>query len=144
MNVISSEILIIYQKPLYLLRCLLTLVILVALSNYPSIQMLTLILISLFQQIFIIRYAPFDSNSLKLFNEFGVSCYLYLTLLLSYCSESSLDIESMRLVIGWTITGILGFVTAVNLSVFVAKSFKYLLKRVKLRKERKQMDGKVV
>ncbi len=58
-----------------------------------------------------------------------------MTLLLSYCTESSqLDIEHMRLSIGWGITALIGLVTAVNFTVFIANSFMEALRRVKIKR----------
>ncbi len=72
---------------------------------------------------------------MKLFNEISVSIYLYMTLLLSYCTESSqLDIDHMRLSIGWAITTLIGFVTTVNLTVFIANSFMEVLRRAKIKR----------
>jgi len=104
-------------------------IILVTLRNNPALQILLLLIISVFTQTLIIKSKPYDkilTNVVTFLNESAVSLFLYLSFLLSdFVQARSSDIEEMkllefRLLISWIMTMLLCTVVALNFLVFLA------------------------
>lgn len=80
-------------------------------------------------QYFLLISTPFDSklvNIISLYNEFSVSCYLYLAFLLSDYLDSQLPdndelVALMRLRIAWILTGLLIFTLFINFGFTLIK-----------------------
>ena len=124
----SSNRIVIFWKPLNLVRCLLTLIILTTLTSYPVLQMQVLIILSWVQQILIFKCKPYESNLknfLTFINEFAVSIYLYFCLLLSDYLEcqftSSEDVLQAKLGLSWTLTLLLCVVIGINFIAMLAQ-----------------------
>jgi hypothetical protein len=72
-------------KPLYLLRLSVTYAVLLSLKNYPGFQVICLLVISVIQQVCIIKTLPYEGkgrNGMNIFNELAVSASLYTLLCL--------------------------------------------------------------
>ncbi len=103
-------------------------IILVTLRNNPALQILLLLIISVFTQTLIIKSKPYDkrlTNVVKFLNELAVSLFLYLSFLLSdFVQARSSDIEEIkllefRLLISWIMTMLLCTVVALNFIAFL-------------------------
>lgn len=148
----SLTTLIIYWRAIVLVRWLITLIILLILNNYPAIQTLLLLILSISWQLIIIKSQPYDSkltNTITFFNELAVSAYLYLVLMLSDYLESqhsqSNQLFQNRTKIGWAITILICFVIAVNLLAFIINKVIELSHCLRLRNERlRQNEDRVV
>ncbi len=124
-----SSSLVLYWKAINQVRCLITLTILLTLNSLPAVQMLLLLILSVIQQLMIIKSLPYEStltNAIVLFNELAVSIYLYLALMLSdYMETQNTQPDTLmknRLEIAWAITVLICFVIAINFLVFIIKS----------------------
>jgi hypothetical protein len=104
-------------------------IILVTLRNNPALQILILLIISVFTQTLIIKSKPYDkilTNVVAFLNELAVSIFLYLSFLLSdFVQAQSSDIEEIRvlefrLLISWIMTMLLCTVVALNFLAFIA------------------------
>ena len=86
--------LIILWKPLFLLRQLLTYTILLAMKNYPPLQISLLLIMSFLQQCFILTTRPYTkwgANFISFVNECAVSINLYLMLMLTDNTETQIN-----------------------------------------------------
>ena len=86
--------LIILWKPLFLLRQLLTYTILLAMKNYPPLQISLLLIMSFLQQCFILTTQPYTkwgANFISFVNECAVSINLYLMLMLTDNTETQIN-----------------------------------------------------
>jgi hypothetical protein len=102
-------------------KWLLTVVILITLSSYPSIQVLTLLLLSLVYQIMIFIIKPFDlpsNNRIRLVTELLISFYLYFYLLLS---DYNHELDSGKIInySSWGLLGVLAACAALNIFVYL-------------------------
>lgn len=96
------------------LRWTLTIVILVSLRDYLTLQIFSLILLSMFTQALIIKGWPFDENAdhyLSLFNEFMITSYLVLLLGMS---DWTLRTIYYRYQLSWSLLGIVFLTVVVN------------------------------
>ncbi len=124
----SSDPLVLFWKPLNLIRWLLTLIILTTLNSYPVIQMQVLFIFSVVQQLLILKCLPYDSkltNVLTFINEAAVSIQLYLSLLLSDYLEcqftSEDDFLKAKVALSWALTLLLCLVIGINVIAMIAK-----------------------
>jgi hypothetical protein len=110
---------------LMLLKWLLTGVILMTLSSYPSAQVLILLIFSIFYQIIIIYSKPFvlsSNNRLRLVTELLISCYLYFYLLLS---DYNYELNSDEIIkySSWGLIGVLGACATLNIIIYLKIAF---------------------
>lgn len=104
-----------FWKPLYIVRWIMSLLTLIVLREKSSIQILCLFIFSVIYQGLIIFSKPYNSKSenyTSLFNEFSVSAYLYVLLLLTDYLDSS-NIAAREL-LSWVLTSILMLAIFVN------------------------------
>ncbi len=106
---------------LMLIKWLITAVVLMTLSNYPSIQVLLLLFLSWIFQIIIFKYKPFElpqNNRLRLINELFISCYLYFYILLLDFNQA-VDSEKVHQYSSWGLVGVLGASGGLNLIFYL-------------------------
>lgn len=108
-----------------LLKWLITGVILMTLSSYPSVQVLILLILSIFYQIIIIYVKPFilpSNNRLRLVTELLISCYLYFYLLLSDYNQN-LNSDEIIQYSSWGLIGVLGACAILNIIIYLKIAF---------------------
>jgi hypothetical protein len=108
-----------------LLKWLLTVVILMTLSTYPSIQVLILLLLSILYQMMIFIVKPFilpSNNRLRFVTELFISCYLYFYLLLSDYNQE-LNSEVIIKYSSWGLLGVLGACAGLNILIYIKIAF---------------------
>jgi hypothetical protein len=126
-----------YWRWYELLRQCLTLVILVEGRDLGSFQILALLVSSLLAQSLTLHLKPHQDpwdNAFQFFNEYAVSIYLYLMLLLSDLNrlEEGTGGPQVREVVGWALLGVIALVVAVNLAKAIVvdiKALKMFLKK---------------
>ena len=101
------------------LRTLVTVIILVFGIDYPSQQILTLLMASVFRQSYLAWNSPYAETAIKLalFNEFLVSLYLYFLLLITDYNES----DAIRDIASFGLLGVTCTYIVLNLSLFFYK-----------------------
>ena len=107
------------------MKWLLTTVILMTVSSYPSIQVLILLLLSIIYQIMIFVVKPFvlpSNNRLRFVTELFISFYLYFYLLLSDYNQA-LDSEVVIKYSSWGLLGVLGACACLNILIYLRIAF---------------------
>ena len=92
----------------YMLKLLFTVIILVQLRNFPGLQIPLLVIISILNQIYIVKVWPFEEpreNYLALLNEWLVSLYLYDNILLSDFNTSGKWRQEAGMALIWILIG---------------------------------------
>ncbi len=124
----SSNRLVLFWKAINLFRWLLTLIILTTLNSYPILQIQTLLIFSVIQQLLILKCLPYDStltNVTVFINEVSVSIHLYLSLLLSDYLEcqftSDDDFLKAKVGLSWALALLLCVVIGINVIALLIK-----------------------
>jgi uncharacterized membrane protein YjfL (UPF0719 family) len=117
-----------------LLRWLLTIFILLLLSEFPSIQILMLIFMSLIYQMLVLHIKPYklpSDNKIQFSNEFLVSLYLYLYIPLTDFQQS----DMIRDICAWGLIGVILVCIIINLGnlLMIAGKSIYLKVKSKIR-----------
>ena len=84
--------------------------------DYPSVQILSILSISLFRQLYVLATKPYIDFSLALavFNEFLVSLYLYFLILITDFNES----ETLKDAASFGLLSVIAVYMVVNLGIF--------------------------
>ncbi|TNV87025.1 hypothetical protein FGO68_gene14976 [Halteria grandinella] len=132
-----------YLNLIYILRWTLTGIIMVNLRNYPGLQLQSLLLISILQQIFNILVQPYDEkieNFMNLMNEIFVTVYLHILFILTEFSAAEEDglTNEMRQFLGWALLAV------VFLSIFTNISKLAIIIFYRMKKRCKRMTAKVL
>ena len=122
-----------YWQVIVAFRWTLTVVIMVFLRDFPGIQIISLLSISVTIQLLTFASHPLKSSTdqrMSVFNETATSIYLYLMLTLTdYMGDTGLRDE-----IGWCLTGVVITVVAINLLRVlsrVPRSCSQIVRRIK-------------
>ena len=108
-----------------LIKWLLTGVILTTLSGYPSIQVLTLLVLSIMYQTLILIFKPFvllSNSRIRFITELFISFYLYFYLLLSDYNQE-LNSELTIKYSSWGLLGVLGACAGLNILLYLRVAF---------------------
>jgi hypothetical protein len=140
-----------YWRWYELLRQCLTMVILVEGRDLGSFQILALLVSSLFAQALTLHFKPYEDpwqNAFSFFNEYAVSVFLYLMLLLSDLNRLEEEEEGtrglqVREIVGWALLALMTTVVLVNFAkaiFFDIKALKlfFMKKLAKLRASQKK------
>lgn len=115
-----------YWKVIVAFRWTLTLLIMVFLREYSGIQILILLVISIFFQVVMFASRPMKdlgNHRMSVFNESATALYLYFMLMLT----DYMDDTSLREEIGWCLMSIVGGVVFVNLFRVLSHSPHYFI-----------------
>jgi hypothetical protein len=118
-----------------LLRQCITLVILVEGRDLGSFQILALLVSSIFTQALALHLCPHKcktQNAFSFINEYAVSVYLYLMLVLSHFNREHLIIGAhTQNLIGWALFSLLSGVVLMNLGKAVINDFRAIKLKIK-------------
>ena len=114
-------------KLLVLIRLYITLIILVYMQDTHTFQILTLFILSVISQAFVLCYKPFNDsleNKIEFVNEVLNSIYLYnLLSLTEISSEQSIEVRNMQ---GWILVGLCLTTVLINLCLMVKEKYRAL------------------
>ncbi|TNV86180.1 hypothetical protein FGO68_gene5952 [Halteria grandinella] len=112
---------------LYLLKRLLTVLIILTLRDSSYLQLQLLTLSSLIYQILLITYKPYETagNNVEIFNELTVSCCLYSYMLLTDFVES----PNARVAAGWGLTATILLNIGVNMGITFWETVRQMISR---------------
>ncbi|TNV87064.1 hypothetical protein FGO68_gene2250 [Halteria grandinella] len=133
-----------YFNILYILRWTLTGLIMICLRDYPGLQLQSLFMISIFQQLFNILVQPYEErieNLMNFINEVFVSAYMLILFILTEFSTSEEDeglTNETRQFLGWAL------LTVVFLSIFANLTKLAVIIFIGLRKRCQRMTAKVI
>lgn len=106
-------------------RTLLTVAVLVGMTDYPGIQVMILFSLSQYRQFYLLHVKPYESdaqNYLALFNEILVSAYIYCFIALAEFAKT----EEAKLNTSYGLLAILGIYIISNVLFFGTQLIKYL------------------
>ncbi|TNV74322.1 hypothetical protein FGO68_gene10918 [Halteria grandinella] len=117
-----------YWSILYMLKRLLTVLIILTLRDHTYLQLQLLTLSSLIYQILLITYKPYETPmacAVEIFNELTVSCCLYSYMLLTDFVES----PSARVAAGWGLTICILLNIGVNMGITLWETVRQVVRR---------------
>ena len=121
----------VYYHPFILMRWLLTVLTLIILRDFYSLQLILLYIFSLCTQYLLIHLKPIkemNENYFGVFNEFMVQLYIYLMIALTQCNGSNKEVRSE---LGLGLVAVIILSVAVNIGKFIISLCSALIKKCK-------------